>query len=323
VKAAVHARYGPPDVVRVTDVPRPVAGDDEILVRVCATTVNRTDCAYRAAKPFFMRTMTGLRRPRRAVLGTEFAGIVDAVGSAATSLAVGERVFGYCEGQFGAHAEYLAVRHDSMVATMPSNVSFEHAAAATEGAHYALAFLTRAQITAGQDVLVNGGTGAIGSAAVQLLKVLGAHVTAVCHGEHVSLVRGLGADRVIDCDSEDFLTTDDSYDVIIDAVGKSSFGRCKPLLKPHGIYSSSDLGPYWQNLPLAVVTPLLRRRRVVFPLPQESAEIAAHVRDLMQRGEFTPLIDRSYALADIVDAYHYVESSRKLGSVVITVAAGA
>jgi NADPH:quinone reductase-like Zn-dependent oxidoreductase len=318
--AAVHDRYGPPEVVRVAEVPRPAIGDEDVLVRVCATTVNRTDCAYRAAKPFFVRTMTGLRRPRRPVLGTEFAGVVEAVGSAATSFSVGERVFGYCEGRFGAHAEYVAVRHDSMLATMPTNLSFEEAAPGTEGAHYALAFITRARIRAGQEVLVNGATGAIGSAAVQLLNGLGANVTAVCPAEHVALVRGLGAHRVIDCDATDFTASGDSYDAIVDAVGKSTFGRCKPLLKDRGIYSSADLGPYWQNLPLAVATPALRRRKVVFPFPRESAEIAAHLKDLMQRGVFRPVIDRRYRLDDIVEAYRYVETGRKVGNIVITVA---
>jgi NADPH:quinone reductase-like Zn-dependent oxidoreductase len=320
VKAAVHARYGPPDVVRLVDVARPAICDDEVLVKVCATTVNRTDCAYRAAKPFFVRTMTGLRRPRRTILGTEFAGIVEAAGPASTALHVGDRVFGYCEGQFGAHAEYLSVPHDSMVATIPENLSFEEAAPGTEGAHYALAFLTRARIRAGQDVLVIGASGAIGSAAVQLLRSIGVTVSAVCHAEHVALVARLGADRVINGDSEDFTATGDTYDVIIDAVGGSTFGRCRHLLRGRGIYSSADLGPYWQNLPLALTTPLLRRRRVVFPFPQQTAAIATRLKELMQSGDFTPVIDRRYPLDDIVEAYRYVESGRKVGNVVITVA---
>lgn len=315
----MNTRYGPPEVVGVRDVPRPVIGTEDLLVRVCATTVNRTDCAYRRAYPFFVRTMTGLRRPRRTVLGTEFAGIVAAIGAEVTSFSPGDRVFGYCEGRFGAHAEYLAVGQSSMIAALPSDVSFEQAAASTEGAHYALAFLTRTRVRAGDRVLVNGATGAIGSAAVQLLKSVGAQVTAVCPGEHVALVTGLGADRVIDCTTEDFTTAGGSYQVIIDAVGKSTFRRCRPILTERGIYSSSDLGPYWQNLPLAVFTPLLRARRVVFPIPTESAEIAGRLGSLLENGEFVPVIDRRYPLEDIVDAYRYVESGRKIGNVIITV----
>ena len=319
MKAAVHTRYGPPDVVQIADIPRPSTTDNDILVRVYATTVNRTDCGYRAAKPFIVRLFSGLRKPRATVLGNEFAGRVESVGSVVTSFEVGDRVFGYCEGSFGAHAEYLSIPHDSPIAIMPSNLSYEEAAPGTEGAHYALAFITRGKISKGQHVLVNGATGAIGSAAVQLLKSVGADVTAVCHTENVALVKRLGADRVIDYATQDFTAGDDFYDVIIDAVGKSTFGRCKHLLKERGIYLSSDLGPYAQNLLLALLTPLLRGRRIVFPLPQQNAQIVAYLKELMETGKFTAVIDRRYSLDKIVEAYQYVESGRKVGNVVITV----
>ena len=198
MKAAVQTRYGPPEVVLISEVDKPATGDNEVLVKVHATTVNRTDCAYRAARPFFMRLFTGLIRPRAAVLGTEFAGVVEAVGSGVTSFGVGDKVFGYNEGLFGAHAEYMSVPADGSVATMPANVTYQQAAASTEGSHYALAHIKAAKIHSGQDVMVYGATGAIGSAAVQLLKSLGATVTAVCDTGHMELVRGLGADRVID-----------------------------------------------------------------------------------------------------------------------------
>ena len=318
MKAAVHTRYGPPDVVRIADVPRPTIDDGDILVRVHATTVNRTDCGYRAGKPFIVRLFTGIRKPRATVLGNEFAGTVESVGSAVTSFVEGDRVFGYCEGVFGAHAEYVSVSQDSPIALLPSNLSFEEAAPGTEGAHYALAFITRAKIREGQHVLVNGATGAIGSAAVQLLKSLGVNVTAVCHTENIALVERLGADRVIDYAAEDFTASHETYDVILDTVGKSTFGRCKHLLKDRGIYLSSELGPYSQNLFLPLVTPLLRGRRVVFPLPQQNAQIVAHLKEMIETGEFTPVIDRRYPLDQIVAAYRYVESGRKIGSVVIT-----
>lgn len=180
MRAAIHTAYGPPDVVRLAEVDKPSVGDKDVLVKVHATTVNRTDCAYRAARPFFMRTFTGLTRPRRTVLGTEFAGTVEAIGNGVTSFGVGDRVFGYNEGPFGAHAEYLAVPEDATIATIPAGVSFAEAAPSTEGSHYAVSFIRTAGIRAGSDVLVYGATGAIGSAAVQLLKSLGAAVTAVC-----------------------------------------------------------------------------------------------------------------------------------------------
>ncbi len=319
MKAAVHNRYGPPDVVRIAEVDKPSVGEQDVLVRVHATTVNRTDCAYRAAKPFFMRLLTGLTRPRRTVLGTEYAGVVEAVGGGVTSFAVGDRVFGYNEGAFGTHAEYLSVPHDGAIATIPTGVTFEEAAPGTEGAHYALAFLTKAGIRAGHNVLVYGATGGIGSAAVQLLKQRGATVTAVCGPDHLDLVKGLGADRVVDYTAQDFTRDEQSYDAVFDAVGKSTFGQCKRLLKPGGVYLSSELGPGCQNLLLPLVTPLFRGRKVKFPFPTQNQEMVRSFRDLMEAGEFRPVVDRRYPLEEIADAYRYVETGQKTGNVVITV----
>ena len=322
MKAAICTRYGPPGVVRVTEAAMPEAGEHEVLVRVVATTVNRTDCGYRAAKPFILRFFTGLRRPKpnRGILGTEFAGEVDAVGGGVTSFEVGDNVFGYLEGPFGAHAEYMTIREDASVATMPANATFDEAAASTEGSHYALANIRAAKIGSGQRVLVNGGTGAIGSAAVQLLKSLGAHVTAVCSTEHVALVERLGADRVIDYTATDFTTDGETYDAVFDAAGKSSFGRCKRLLKPKGIYLSTDLGPFPQNPILALVTPLLGGKKVLFPFPKHDQELVEHIGGLLESGTFKPLIDRRYRLDEIVEAYRYVETGQKVGNVVIDVA---
>jgi NADPH:quinone reductase-like Zn-dependent oxidoreductase len=319
MKAAVHTSYGPPDVVRIAEVEKPAARDGEVLVKVHATTVNRTDCGFRAAKPFFVRFFTGLVRPRVAVLGSEFAGEVEAVGSGVRSFEVGDRVFGFSGSRFGAHAEYMAIPEDGSVAAMPANVTFEEAAASTEGSHYALSFIRTAKIRSGQDVLVNGATGAIGSAAVQLLKRLGAEVTAVCDTEHVELVRGLGADRVIDYTAEDFTKGEQRYNVVLDAVGKSSFGRCKRLLKPRGIYLSSDLGPLSQNPILALITPLLGGKRVMFPIPRDNQEVVRYFKELIASGAFKPVIDRRYPLDQIVEAYRYVETGQKIGNVVISV----
>jgi NADPH:quinone reductase-like Zn-dependent oxidoreductase len=302
MKAALHTRYGPPDVVRISEVEKPAAKDNEVLVKVHATTVNRTDCGFRAGKPFVVRFFTGLIRPRLRVLGNEFAGEVEAVGSGVTSFQVGDRVFGFNGATFGAHAEYLAMPEDGSVATMPTNMPFEEAAASTEGSHYALSFIRWAKIRSGQAVLVNGATGAIGSAAVQLLKSLGAQVTAVCDTRNVELVRGLGADRVIDYTAEDFTKDEQTYDVVLDAVGKSSFGRCKQLLKPRGIYLSSDLGPLSQNPILALITPLLGGKRVMFPIPRDHQEMVGYFKDLIESGEFKPVIDRRYRLDQIVEA---------------------
>jgi NADPH:quinone reductase-like Zn-dependent oxidoreductase len=326
MKAAVHTSYGPPHVVRISDVDKPTAKDNQVLVKVHATTVNRTDCGFRAGKPFIVRFFTGLARPRVTVLGNEFAGEVEAVGRGVTSFKVGDRVFGYSGLQhgsrFGAHAEYLAMPEDGSVATMPTNLTYEEAAASTEGSHYALSMIRTAKIQRGQNVLVNGATGAIGSAAVQLLKSLGAQVTAVCGTEHVELVRGLGADRVVDYTAEDFTKDAQRYDVVLDAVGKSSFFRCRRLLKPGGIYLSSDGGPLNQNLVLVLITPLVGvfgGKKVLFRVPRDDQEMVRYFKELLESGAFRPLIDRRYPLDQIVEAYRYVETGQKIGNVVVSV----
>lgn len=320
MKAAVSTRYGPPDVVEIREVDPPEVRDEDVLIRVRATTVNRTDCAYRAARPFFMRAATGLRRPRRPILGTEYAGVVESVGPAVTAFAPGDRVFGYNEGRLGAHAEFLAVSQTAPLAPIPAGVTFRAAAPATEGAHYALAILRTGRIRAGQRVLVYGATGAIGSAAVQLLKAIDVRVTAVCGPDQIELVRGLGADRVVDYVAEDFTADRTAYDAVIDAVGKSTFGRCRRLLRPRGRYLSTELGPWSQNIWLALTTPAFGGRRVTFPFPRQDQPMIRHLADLIRSGLFTPVVDRTYPLDRIVDAYRFVETGRKIGSVVIDVA---
>ena len=319
MKAAAHTSYGPPEVVQVTEVARPTPGDNELLIRVHTTTVNRTDCATRAAKPFFMRVVTGLVRPKVTVLGNEFAGAVEGVGDGVTSFQVGDRVFGYNEGPFGAHAEYMTVPEDGSLATIPANSTFDEVASGTEGSHYALAMIRGAKIRSGQDILVNGATGAIGSAAVQLAKSLGATVTAVCGTENMELVRGLGADRVIDYTAEDFTKDGQTYDVVIDAVGKSTFGRCKRLLKPGGTYLSSEMGPLAQNLILPLITPLFRGKKVMMPIPRHHQEMVKYFKGLIESGAFKPVIDRTFQLDQIVEAYRYVETGQKIGNVLITI----
>ena len=339
MRAAVHTRYGSPDVVRISELDRPTVEDNEVLVEVHSTTVNRTDCGFRSGRPVIARLamsaftaaqvdgplakgaafITGLFRPLTTVLGNEFAGVVEAVGGAVTSFRVGDRVFGYSGDRFGAHAEHMSIPDDDPIATMPSNVTYEQAAASTEGSHYALSLIRAAQIRSGQDVLVNGATGAIGSAAVQLLKSLGANVTAVCATKNVELVRGLGADRIIDYTTEEFTKDGQAYDVVLDAVGKSSFGRCKRLLKPGGIYLSSELGALAQNPVLALITPLLGGKRVMFPIPKHDQAMVGQFKDLLESGQFKPVIDCRYPLDQIVAAYRYVETGQKIGNVVISV----
>ena len=322
MKAALSTRYGPPEVVTVVDdAPEPEVAPDDLLVRVHATTVNRTDSAYRRAYPFVIRPMSGWVRPKVDVWGTEFAGVVERVGAHVTRFAPGDRVFGYTEGRFGAHAELVAVAESSFVALVPDGVDLRHAAAATEGAHYALSSLRRAGVGSGTKVLVHGATGAIGSAAVQLCADLGADVIATAPSAHVELVRGLGARRVVDFEREDFTGIDETVDVVLDMVGKSSFGACRRLLTANGRYVSSDLGPFAQNIALPLVTKVGRGRRVVFPFPSVSPDVLEHLRSRLESGAFRPVLDpTTFALDDIVEAHRYVDTGQKLGNVVITVA---
>jgi NADPH:quinone reductase-like Zn-dependent oxidoreductase len=305
--------------VRVEDVPVPPVRPDGVLIRVHSTTVNRTDCGFRAAKPFVIRLFAGPRRPRHPVLGCEFAGVVEAVGGTVTRFQVGDRVFGYDDARFGGHAELVSVAEDSPLATVPEGVSFDEAAAGTEGSHHALSGIRKINVRGGDDVLVHGATGATGSAAVQLLTAIGARVTATSPTAQLDLVRGLGADRVIDHTAQDFTRDDGRYDVVIDAVGKSTFGRCRRLMKPGGTYLSTDLGPYLQNPLLPLVTPRLPGRSVRFPLPTMDPATVQYLRGLMATGAFRPVIDRTYPLEEIVAAYRYVETGQKVGNVVILV----
>jgi len=316
--AAVSRRYGPAEAVTIEDVPTPEPRRDQILVRVEATTVNRTDCGFRSATPFVTRAFTGLVRPRQPIFGTEFAGVVEEVGQAVSGFEVGDRVFGYREPKFGCHAEYVAVGEGEFVATIPDGVPVEHAAAATEGAHYALGAIRAAGVRPGDAVLVHGATGAIGSAAVQLLPSFGAEVTAVCGTAGVPLVRGLGVQRVIDYQAEDFTRCGTDFGLVLDAVGKSSYAACKPLLGPRGVYSSTELGPMMQNPRLALTTRFRRGRRVIFPIPRLRDEDLALIRRTLADGTFRPLIDSTRPLAEIVDAYRHAESGQKNGSIVLT-----
>jgi NADPH:quinone reductase-like Zn-dependent oxidoreductase len=281
--------------------------------------VTRTDCGIRGAKPFFIRGFTGVVRPKHPILGGEFAGVVEAVGAEVASFEIGARVFGFSE-DLGAHAEYLRIAEDGPVASIPSDLSFEQAAPSTEASYYALTIVKAANVRSGQRVLVNGATGAIGSAAVQLLKERGAVVTAVCDTPNIELVRGLGADRVIDRNVTDFTRDEERYIAVVDAVGKSSFGRCKRLLEPGGQYLSSDLGPFWTTPVLALVTRFVGDKRARLPVgPDRDKAVIEYFRGLLESGAFRPVIDRRYPLEDIVEAYRYVETERKVGNVLITV----
>ncbi len=320
MKAAIYTSYGPPEVVTVQEVTKPAPGSGGMLIRVHATTVNRTDCGFRSAQYFVSRFFSGLFRPKNKILGCEFAGEVVEAGEEVSGFRTGDRVFGYDDHAFGGHAEYKVVNRKGAVALIPNGMDYTVAAALTEGSHYALCNIRSAGVKAGNKVMVYGATGAIGSAAVQLLKHFGAYVVAVTRTQHVELVRSLGPDEVIDYMTQDFTQTSHRFDLIFDAVGKRSFGQCRPLLKPKGIYISTELGKRSENIFLALFTPLLRGKRVLFPLPFIRKEDVLFLGRLAESEAFRPLIDREYSLADIVEAYRYVETGQKIGNVVIRIA---
>jgi NADPH:quinone reductase-like Zn-dependent oxidoreductase len=319
VKAVESAKYGSPDILQLKEVPKPAPKDEEVLIRIHATTVNRTDCGFLRGKPYFVRFVSGLLRPKRTILGSEFAGDIEAVGKDVKSFVNGDRVFGFSGIRFGAHAEYMTLPELSMITTMPANLTYEEVVPSTEGAHYALNDIRRANVRSGQRVLINGASGAIGSAAVQLVKYYGAEVTAVCGTKNVELVRSLGADKVIDYTAEDFTKSGGGYDFVFDAVGKSSFGACRKLLKQDGLYCSAELGFLYQNLFLTVWTSKFGNKKVIFPIPKDSKADAVFFRELIESGKFRPVVDRSYQLERIVEAYKYVETGQKTGNVVLTV----
>jgi len=317
MKAIVRTKYGPPEVLSIREMEVPAPKDDEVLIRVFASTVNRTDCGILWGKPYLIRCFTGLLKPSSLVPGTDFAGKVEAVGKNVSAFKAGDRVWGFNDEGLGSHAQYFTLRENKAILHIPEDFTYEQAAACAEGAHYAYNFITKVKLQPGQKVLVYGATGAIGSAAVQLLKSMGVYVTAVCHRDQVELVKTLGPDKVIDYTAEDFTKHGEEYDFVFDAVGKSTFGNCKPLLSKKGIYISSELGPGWENLFLGIAAPLMRGKKVIFPVPVNIKRSMRVVQELAQQGKFKPLIDRRYSMEQIADAYRFVASGKKIGNVIL------
>lgn len=327
MRAVIYDRYGPPDVQRLEEVERPVPKEDEVLIRIYATTVNRTDCAIRGGEDFITRfgysyLTTGsffkaLLRPQQHVLGTELAGEVAAIGASVRQFAVGDRVFGVNAGKFGTHAEFTCMREDRPLARMPANMTFEEAAAVCDGALLALGCLRKVDLQQGQRILIYGASGSIGTAGVQLAKSLGAHVTAVCGTKNLGIVRALGADEVIDYTREDFTRNGQTYDVVFDAVGKHSFWRCRGSLKPGGRYIPTD---GWINVFWVVWTSRIGDKRVLSDVPPHYRQKdVLFLKELIEAGKYRAVIDRRYPLEQVIDATRYVETQQKTGNVVLMV----
>jgi NADPH:quinone reductase-like Zn-dependent oxidoreductase len=318
MRAVVHDRYGPPEVLRVEDVERPTPAADEVLVRVHASSVTRGDAmGVRHEEYRFARVFTGIRRPRNPRLGTEFAGVVEEVGDTVRELRVGDEVFG---ARKGANAEYVTVGESGVIAPKPPALTFEQAAAVPDGSLLALTCLRPGEPLRGKSVLVYGAAGSVGTAAVQLLlHHFGAEVTAVCDTKDVEVVRALGPRAVLDRLRDDFTKSGETYDVVFDAVGKLSFRRCRRTLEPGGIYISMDLG-FLYHLPLlGLATRLVGSRRARLGVGRYRKEDLLVVKELVDDGKYRPVIDRSYDLDEIVEAVRYVERGQKTGNVVLRV----
>ena len=319
MRAVVYDHYGPPEVQRLEDVERPIPKEDEVLVKIHATTVTRTDCGVRDGKPFLIRFFFGLRRPRQRILGTELAGEVEAVGAAVSQFAVGDSVFGSTSAfMSGTHAEFICMRESAPLAHMPIGMTFEEAAAVSDGAILALMCLETVHARRGQAILVYGASGSIGTAGVQLAKYFGAEVTAVCNTKNLDLMRSLGADSVIDYTQEEFTNNGKTYDVIFDAVGKHSFARCKASLKPDGAYVATD--GLFRNLTLALWTSRIGKKKVLFPIPPHyTKKNVLFLKEVIEAGKFRAVVDRCYPLEEAVAATRYVETQQKTGNVVLTI----
>ena len=318
MKAVVREKYGSADVLMIKEVEVPTPDSNEVLIRVYATTVNKTDCGILWGKPFIIRFFLGLFKPKSPYMGTDFAGKIESVGKDVTIFEVGDRVWGFNDNGLGTQAQFMKISADKALTTIPENINYEQAAASAEGVHYAYNCIKKANVSKGQKVLVYGATGAIGSSAVQILKYFEADITAVGNTKNIELIRSLGADKVVDYTKEDFTKDDQKYNFVFDAVGKTSFGKCKKLLEDDGIYISTELGPGGQNIFLHFTTAIMGNKKVIFPIPTDIRSSIFFIKDLIEKEKFKPVIDRKYPFENIVEAYKYVATGQKTGNVVIT-----
>lgn len=330
MKAIIYTEYGSPDVLHLAEVAKPEPQDNEVLIRIHATPVNFGDLLARNFKsvtprqfnmPFFFwlpaRLAFGFRQPKKPILGSEFAGEVAAVGAAVTRFKPGDEVFGYRGENMGTYAEYVCMSETGMLALKPANMTYEEAATVPYGALTALSLLRKVNLQRGQKVLINGASGGIGSAAVQLAKHFGAEVTGVCSTPRRGFVKALGADKIIDYTQEDFTRNGETYDVIFDILGKSSFGRGKKALKPAGVYLFASFKT--KQLLHMLRTKIAGGQKVICALSSEKPEDLTFIKELIEAGQYTAIIDKRYPLAQAAEAHRYAEAGQKVGSVIIAV----
>jgi NADPH:quinone reductase-like Zn-dependent oxidoreductase len=317
MKAVTRKVYGSPDILSVKEVSNPTPKDNEVLVKVYCTTVNRTDCAILRGKPNLMRLFIGLIKPKYKIPGTDFAGVIESIGSKVTNFKPGDRVWGFNDQGVTSQAQFMTTGANKSILKIPKGIEFDHAVSAAEGAHYAFNIINKVKLSPDSNVLVYGATGAIGSALVQLLKYHRARVTAVGNTPNLELIKSLGADKIIDYLTQDFTKDIQKYNFIFDAVGKTSFGVCKPLLVPKGIYISSELGPNNENLYLPFLTKIKGGKRVIFPIPSDCKRTLLFMNNLLEEEKFKAVIDKEYSIEKVKDAYNYAESGQKTGNIIL------
>ena len=322
MKAIKYTTYGPPEVLQLTEVVKPTPKDNEVLIRIYATTVTATECTFRMGKPFISRLFTGLRKPKITTLGEELAGEIEEVGKDVKLYKKGDQVFGTAGPGFGANAEYLCIPEDGVLEIKPSNMSYEEAASSVDGFLTALPFLRdKGNIQSGQKILINGASGSVGAAAVQVARYFGAEVTGVCSTANIEMVKSLGAENVIDYLKEDLTNTGQTFDIIFDAVGKTTFPRCKGSLRQKGIFLEAGIG--FGIFPHILWTSMFNGKKAKIAAtglrsPQERTKDLIFLKKLMEEGKIKPVIDRRYPLEDIAEAHEYVDKGHKKGNVVIT-----
>lgn len=322
MKAVIYEKYGPPEVLQIKEVDKPIPKDNEILIKIFATTVNRTDCGLRMADPFIARFFTGLFRPKNKILGSELAGVIEEIGKHVKQFKKGDEVFGLTGNKLSTHSEYICLSEDSSITEKPVNMNYKESAAVCDGAMLAFTYIRKMNLRIGDGILIYGASGSIGTAGVQLAKYFGAEVTAVCNTKNLDIVKSLGADEVIDYTKTDYTKIDKTFTFVFDAVGKSSFFKCKKLLKRGGTFFSTDLGNFSQNVFLSLWTGIFGKlpsgKKVLFPLPRASKEDVNLFKRIIEEGKYKAVIDRIYSFEDIIQAYKYVETGQKTGNVVIT-----
>jgi len=321
MKAFVRTQYGKAETLQWKEIEKPTPSDNGLLIRVHHTTINRTDCSVLTGKPFVMRFFIGLMKPSSPIPGTDFAGEILEIGKDVKDFKVGDRVWGFNDEGLASHTQIMTIQADQAIAIIPDGISYSQAVASAEGAHYAYNIINSVQPKKGDKVLVNGATGGIGSAAIQILKAMGTYVTAVANTKNMDLIKSLGVDKIYNYEVEDFTEIDDEkYHFVLDAVGKSNFGKCKNLLLPKGVYISSELGPNAENPFLAIRSKFYGKKKVLFPIPSNIKKSMEFIISLIEQEKFKPVIDRTYPLEKIAEAFQYVETGQKTGNVVIEVA---